>query len=561
MLTYFKAFSPAKTEYNRISSTPNSLHTTTILLWTVIGIGIFFRLFHYFDNRSLWIDELYLSSSLIRMNFFELAGGQLDYQQKAPLGFLWLAKLSVVLFGKKEMALRLIPLLSGIASLFVFLPVARFFLKPLGAAVAVSILALAPVLVYYSVEIKQYSTEMFATVLCLYLYTRYYNRQDLKSLILWGVWGALILWFSFSAIFILAGIAVGLSLHYLLKKDWNKLFCSLIPFSLWLLSFGFSFYLFISSQPKAGWLVEWFRKRGGFLPHDASLGDIISWLFQSVYTFMEYPLGILWSAHQIKSIENPVLEFFLKLTPLVLLCWILGYAAYFRKDKRHFLMILLFPFLLTLLAVMLEKYPFFNRLRVFLAPIPILLIAHGCQQLFSLLPTKLGRLRYVLPLVLLLWPIYRSTLQVIKPDLFGDGNKSDYREGFLYLQEHVQEGDLVYLYWNTAHIYDYYQTAYNLNFDVVQLPDLRSKSEGATDYLNQLTPLLAEAEGNKRVWLVYDNYLDMQIGEYENQYPWYKGVEDVKSGRLLHREFATKGKEIDSFHKIDIVISLFDLSR
>ena len=214
-----------------------SLHFSNTMVWRILlglifGIGIFLRLFHYFTNRSLWIDEAYLSISLIKMGFVELATPPLEYEQKAPIGFLWAVKAMVILFGKKEMALRLIPLLCGIAALFVFVPVARTFLKPLGFLTALGIICFAPPLVYHTVEIKQYGSEMLATVLCLYLYIHYQGKLDLKNLFIWGFWGAIILWFSYSAIFILAGMAFGISLYYLLRKEWKQFFSSVIPFSI-----------------------------------------------------------------------------------------------------------------------------------------------------------------------------------------------------------------------------------------------------------------------------------------------------------------------------------------
>ena len=122
------------------------------IVWVLVGAGIGLRLFHFLDNRSFWVDEIYLASSLVRMNFVELMAPALDYEQKAPIGFLWLVKLCVLTFGNSEMALRLIPLLAGVAALFLFVPVCRALLKPIGVVVAVGILAFAPPLVYHAVE-------------------------------------------------------------------------------------------------------------------------------------------------------------------------------------------------------------------------------------------------------------------------------------------------------------------------------------------------------------------------------------------------------------------------
>ena len=565
MITYFKPFLPVSTTPRDLSLSSEKSRKVTYLLFSIlIGVGIFFRLFHFFDNRSLWIDEIYLGISLITMDFWELATSSLEYQQKAPIGFLWLVKLSILLFGKGEMALRLVPLLCGIASLFIFLPVVRYFLRPVGAVLAMGILALAPVMVYHSVEIKQYCIEMLATILALYLYTRYANNFSTKSLLIWGLWGALIFWFSYSAVFILGGIAVGLGLHDLLRKDWNKLFLSMIPFSLWLISFGVNFYLFMYQHTDSDWLVEWFRNRGGFIPHNASAVEVVGWLFQSLYASLEYPLSILWSAYQFEAIGNPVLVFFLKMAPLVFLCWIIGYVMLFKKSKKHFL-VLLVPFVLTLLAAVLGKYPFYERLIFFLAPIPIIVIALGCQKLTNALPPAVGKLRFVLPLLLLLWPIYRSTAQAYNTDWFaefGDSNKKTYyRDGFLYLKEHIKEGDLVYIYWNAEHIYDYYNEAYDLDLGAIKLPDLRSRSTDADDYFNRLKPSLAGAFGEQRVWYVYDPFVDVQIGDYEYQYPWYRMDDNVRGGRLLHKKLSAIGQEVDTFRGKGTVVSLFDLSK
>lgn len=182
-------------------------HLSSTMLWCylLISTGVLLRLFFFFYNRSLWMDEVYLSASLIKMNFQELATQTLDYQQKAPIGVLWIVKLLVNLWGTNEMVLRLFPLLCGIVSLFVFLPVVKYFLRPMGVIVAIGILALAPPLIFHSVEIKQYATELLATILLFYLYIRYKDINTISALFLWGFWIAVIIWFSYSALFIFAG--------------------------------------------------------------------------------------------------------------------------------------------------------------------------------------------------------------------------------------------------------------------------------------------------------------------------------------------------------------------
>ncbi len=548
---------PAQATVAELSPSSDKLHRISKkIVWTLVAVGVFLRLFHYFNNRSLFIDEIYLSTSLIKMSFAELTSPMLDYQQKAPLGFLWLVKLSVVLFGKKEMALRLVPLLAGITSLFVFLPVARYFLKPLGVVLAVGMLALAPVLVYHSVEIKQYCTEMLASIVSLYLYTRYHQRQDYSSLFLWGLWGALILWFSYAAIFVLAGIAIGLSLYYLFTKDWNRLFASLIPFSLWFFSFALNFYLFTYKHTGSDWLVEWFRLRNGFLPLNASAKDVVVWLAQSIYSLLNYPLGILWNASQIHALGNPILKLLLKMPLVLFLFWGAGMYTFFRHNRKA-LLILVLPLGLTLFAGLLEQYPFYERLTVFLAPLLILMIAHGCAAVTNYFPAH-AQWRFIFPAILLFWPFWKSVDQVLQPEQFGSRKISYYRQGILFLKERMQQDDVVYVYWNAKHYYDYYNEAYDLNLGGIQLNDFRLVSKDPEEYLRRLRPEYQNAAQPGRVWFVHDPLLTIDIGEYDHQPAWYH--EDVNaSGALVCRDLESMGKrEVESYVRLNAGIRLFE---
>jgi hypothetical protein len=550
---------PAQATVAELSTASDKqLRISKKIIWALVGIGVFLRLFHYFNNRSLFIDEVYLSTSLIKMSFAELTSPMLDYQQKAPLGFLWLVKLSVVLFGKKEMALRLVPLLAGITSLFVFVPVARYFLKPLGVVLALGMLALGPVLVYHSVEIKQYCTEMLATIVSLYLYTRYHQRQDYASLLLWGLWGALILWFSYAAIFVLAGMAIGLSLYYLVKKNWKRLFTSLIPFSLWFFSFAINFYLFtFKHTTNSEWLVEWFRLRNGFLPLNASAKDVVVWIAQSIYSLLNYPLGILWNASQIHALGNPILKLILKMPLVLFFFWGVGMYLFFRHNRKA-LLILMFPLALTLFAGLIEQYPFYERLTVFLAPLLILMIAHGCAAVTNYFPAK-AQWRFIFPAILLFWPFWKSVDQVLDPHQFGDRKISFYRQGMLFLNERKQAGDVVYVYWNARHYYNYYNEAYNLNLGGIQLSDVRLVSKSPEDYLARLRPEYKDAAQAERVWFVHDPLLKIEIGEYDHKPEWYyEEAIAAGAGALVYKDIEeSMGKrEVESYVRLNAGVRL-----
>jgi hypothetical protein len=489
------------------------------------------------------------------MDFLELVRGPLAYQQKAPITFLWITRLSVMLFGKGEMALRLFSFICSIVSLLVFLPVARHFLKPFGVAVALSILAFSGPLVFHGVEAKQYSVEILATIVCLYLYIRFRGKTDSVSLLLWGFWGAVVVWFSYPAIFVLAGIAFAICFTYLIKRDWNLLFPSIIPFSLWLISFAIN-YLFFTQKHHEGseWLVQWFRNRDAFMPLPPTSVSDLAWFFHAAYMTMRFSLGLLWIYF---THENPFIQLLLRMSVLPLLLGMAGVISFFKYDKQV-LLILMFPCLLALIASGLEIFPFFERLTVFMAPLFILLIVHGCEKVMTLFPAQ-SKWKYAIPALLLAGPFMNSTLQVINTELFGEHKHSNQRAGFLFINNRLQKGDQVYMFWNNLHFYQYYKEAYNLNFEAVQGKDIKFESTDIEDYQHRLDNQINSYAGSERVWIMYNKFHKYEIGEMENQIPWYDN-EKVIPGELLHDRFSAIGKEIESYETGEFRVSLFDLS-
>src|SRR5690606_20568037 len=104
--------------YSHMPQTVVKTKTDKWMYWLVIAliaIGIILRLYVYFQNRNLIIDEANVARNIAERGFAALAL-PLDYAQYAPPVFLWITKFFTMLFGMGEMALRLYPLLCGIAS-------------------------------------------------------------------------------------------------------------------------------------------------------------------------------------------------------------------------------------------------------------------------------------------------------------------------------------------------------------------------------------------------------------------------------------------------------------
>jgi uncharacterized membrane protein len=192
----------------------------------LILIGVALRLAQYMANRSLWLDESCLALKILHRSLGQLLE-PLDYgqaatlavlmveKQTAPLAFLIVEKLVTQILGSSEYALRFFPLVCGIVSLFLFYNVTKRLLSPRGISLALALFAVSWPLIYYSSELKQYSSDVIVAI-SLYsvaLYALQQNRLGVSTFVLFSTASSIAIWFSHPAFFVLAGIAVGLILH------------------------------------------------------------------------------------------------------------------------------------------------------------------------------------------------------------------------------------------------------------------------------------------------------------------------------------------------------------
>lgn len=533
--------------YPSINNNKNDLPLYIFLL-----IGVVFRLFHFFYNRSLWIDEIYLSASLVKMNYLELLTSPLYYQQKAPLGFLVLVKFMIKQFGDKEEYLRTVPLISGLASMYFFIPVSKYFLNKWGTYVAMAILCFSPALIYHSVEIKQYSTELLGTMLSLYIFIRYHKKTNKKKLFFWGISGAVILWFSYSSVFILAGIAMGLSLQYLIKRKWQELFSSMIPFFMWLLSFCVNYILFTHKHAESEWIAYWFRTYGNFMPvMPKSLSDF-AWFPMTFYRMLDYPLGMLWNFNSFS--ENRSLNMLLKMPFIGIGLFFTGIYILFKRSKSHFL-ILTPPIALTLFASGLELYPLTERFWVFISPIFIIIIASGFQYLTTNISTKSGTL--LLFLLVVAAPLFQAISYVIKPERFYVHKKSFQREALMFVNNNIKKGDIVYIYWNNLPGYRLYKRMYHFRFTAIEGQDVRNRSSDFNNYYFNLKPDFDKLTKAKRIWLVYNTRFITDIGDKIDEPVWYY-QNSINPTDSLQKEFRKLGNPIKKYATSDVSVYLFN---
>ena len=115
-------------------------NAATPLALILIIVGTILRVRQYLFNRSLWMDEAYLSSNIVPRSYGTLLE-PLNDNQGAPIGFLLLEELATAAFGDTEYGLRLVPLLAGIAALPLFYVAARRIVDRTAAFTGLGLLA------------------------------------------------------------------------------------------------------------------------------------------------------------------------------------------------------------------------------------------------------------------------------------------------------------------------------------------------------------------------------------------------------------------------------------
>ena len=491
----------------------------------LIIFGIVVRLIQYLNNRSLWFDEVNLALNIINRSYSELLN-MLDYKQAAPPGFLWLEKLVTQLLGNNEYALRLFPFISGIVSLFAFYLLVQRFSSTVAAPIAIALFATSRYTIYYTTELKQYSSDvMIALLLSLLLIPLGRKILNYKESLKLSLIGVICICISHPAVFVLAGIE---SYYFLSsgRRKWKSILINrFIIYVTWLVSFILLYFLTIAKTLGNEYLVSSWNAR-----YPDSFFDI-TWLFDAFGRFFYRPLGF-------SSIIDGV----------AIVAFIFGCIAYYRRNREAF-WILLSPLIVTIIASYLQKYPFRERLVLFLVPFAFLIIAEGIAFLMtayfqsrsnkSIVDFKYTNILGIVILFTLLMPFaIRSVQLIINPEL-----KHEIRSIVAYVASQQQKNDFLYVYPTARQQFLYYGPKYGyeegdyiIGIHPIEKDEIPKKEW--KKWNNEIKPL----DGTKRIWL---------IGVVDNQ----------QEERVFVSYLDKLGKQIDSFQQPGAFVYLYDLSK
>jgi hypothetical protein len=366
------------------------------LTWLAVAVGILLRIIEYKDNRPLYMDERSLLENLVGRSVLDFHT-RLTEEQLAPPGFLVIERMMVRLPLDVKLAGRLVPFVCGIVSMFLFRRVARRYLTARAVPIAVGLFALADWMLYYSVEMKQYSGDVALTLFALLLAAGPASRSEVWPAMMSRRWllaltsfGVLGVWFSYPLALVLAGVGTYLIGEAALRREWNRALALVAMSAVWTSSFAVCYKVSHRILSQGRFIWDWWDF--AFLPMPPhSIEELKQELWQlvnvtnnpaSVFT----PMGVLPSAFLAAGL------------------FLFGALAMGRR-WRGGLYLLIAPFVFVILASALHQYPFHGRLLLFVVPSIQLLIGDGAAAL-----TRRGGplLTFILGAFLLCQPAYEA---------------------------------------------------------------------------------------------------------------------------------------------------------
>jgi hypothetical protein len=392
----------------------------------LVLLGLALRLWEYLFNRSLYLDEILLTRSIVGMPLRALLTKPLLMDQVAPRGFLLVERLAVMTFGPSEMGLRLFPFLCGVASVILFRRLAERVLTGAGPALALFLFAIGVPLIRYGGDVKQYSVDIVAAIgLLLQALELREKEATTNRLLPAGALGLVMVWFSQAAVLVMAGIGLGLAVDWLISRDqraWREL---LVMIPMWgVASIAALIAGMRSMTPSTREFMDDFWA-SGFFPRTLRVTEAPGWFWERLSSIFSDPslLRYRWPA-------------------VFLFVAILGVVVLWQRSRPAALL-LVGPFVVTMAAAVAHQYPFRGRLIVWLVPSALIAAAAGAEWIrgrANVLHSAAGAaLGAALMLAFLASPVMAMWEMPPPYDI------EHWRALLSYLQSHRKTGDEIYV--------------------------------------------------------------------------------------------------------------------
>ena len=400
------------------------------LLILLYALRICFLL--YQAERTLFVDEAGLADTFSRYPIRELTAQKLmsEWNQSAPLLYLYGVKLITALLGNREWTLRLFSLLSFCATMGFAHYLLQNGFRIKHPALGVAYLATLPYLIQYANQFKPYMSDSATVLAVLVLYWAHLGRR-IGILPLAVVYAGLI-WLSNPAVFFIGGVLAVEGVRALRHNNLRRLGHLVLAGGVVSVSFILYYVHWLRPVASSSYMADyWGDNRFPLFP--TSWGD-----FKTMYV-------LLASLFQKTSSLAPI-------GILIAILTVMG--AIFSLAERNPLGLSAMAGLgLALFASWLGKYPIVDRLMLFFYPLAGMFVFLALSRLLFEKRGRLGRVSGLaaLPLILV------ANAGIVKYEKADNRYWPEEEANFLieHLENHIQPDEMVYVYHSAVPLMGY----------------------------------------------------------------------------------------------------------
>ncbi len=463
----------------------------TFFVFLIITIGVTLTTVQYLGRSSLTLDELASAKNIETRNYYQLATESLDFNQVAPIGFLFTQKAFISIFGTSDYAHRFLPWLASILSIFLFWQISRQFLTGVYLYSALLLFCSSVSLFFLGNMAKHYSGELAAVLFLVWAGLSFSPNKTQGWYWSIGMLGVLCALLSFPAAVMVPGVLA--LLYFKHKSERSALMNSYLPIAfLWLLgaSLNLIFGKYAVADRQVFTLMHdyWQQKSGGTdgegFPPSLNPLQLLAWIVKNTVELI--------GAFLFLAPPRPL--FALSLTTF--LCSLPG-VVYAAKRKAFSTSVLLLPYLVGIALAVFEFYPWIHRVGrysiwPFLILFPMGLMAVD-QWLKRIVVSRITQvLSIALPAMVLL-----IVLVVGQPPIVWQPAEPVLKE----LKKAMEPSDIIYVYSKGRYAMERYGPKVGIDHWIAGNPYPQ-----ASAYKKDLN----ELKGKKRVWFFYTQWTQEQ---------------------------------------------------
>jgi hypothetical protein len=479
-----------------------------IIIALILAAGVFLSLLQFLFNRSLWLDEAWLSLNIINKSSLDLLK-PLDYNQVAPILFLQIEKLFSTILPNSEYGLRIFPLLCYWGAICFFYKIIKMRLHNVYAIIiALSLFVFNPTFMFYSSDAKQYMTDVMVLLAVFYFVLKDYKKETNKYYVLGAVGVIAILISNVAPIILFVG---GLCLLYdpLFVSKNKKILPLFAVFAVWVSTFLLYYAFFIYNHPAKEFMVKFWasqHENAFFNIHKGSglfLIEKMEMIFRILSCRLFLPLSS--AAPFPNLIINKYILMLLSLT---------GFVIFIRERKMKLIILTCAPIIMHLFLSGFHLYPFESKFILYTLPCFIISCSEGFGFIIKIIFSSL-KIKKVIPFAIVIPIFFFLSGYPVKIE------REEIKKSIRYIQENIHEGENIYIYYFATFPYKYYD---NIGFTNLKTPIIEGKYNRSGFYSTGDINELKRLRG--KTWLLLSS--DKGIAEQVNSLG-YKKIKEYKA--------------------------------